>query len=369
MMDERGHELEAQVAADPKNVALVHAFALHLVRMGDFLAAQRVVARAIAAGARGKEVIPALLAANVPMRVVPHRAAHALAAVVGRSALPFADLPSPASTRVALAEGILAGLAGDGRRVDVRAIPGGLVPIPGSPFALPGDMLGRAVLVLGNALYAGGEGRSEPAQPVAVRDLQEPRSSWRRVVFPEEACPPDLAVDALLAAPRARVIAVSGAPEPRTCFVIDVRAPLAPRVVETHPLRAHGQEERLLAASLDAKWMALLGAGAVDGAPARWIALHETDGLAERGLLTEPAADADAAWQDLLVVGDRLVVAAGTRGVLSLQLGSATLSPVAEPKLEPGEGAVRLVRLDASRCVASLASAGRPLRHVVVRVG
>lgn len=373
MIDERGRELEAEVAADPKNIAKVHAFALHLVRLGDFLAAQRVVARAIAAGARGKEMIPPLLGANVPMRVVPHRAAHALAGVVGKSALQFADLPSPSATRMALSEGILAGLVADARQVEVRSIPGGLAQIPGSPFKLPGEMVGQCLLVAGNALYVGGADASERARLVAVRDLQEPGSSWRRIDLPEEACPAGKSIHALLPASRTRVIAIDDGKKPGWIHVLDVRAPLAPRVPSSEPLRAHGEGERVLAASLDGRWLALLSADAAS----RFIALHESDAFAERGLVSERVEHPDDGWQDLLVMGERLVVAAGRRGVLTLALTllpdpslvAEALAPVPDLKLEPNEAVTRLTRLDATRCVASVATVGRIQRHVVVRFG
>jgi hypothetical protein len=382
--DQQLRDLERSALAAPDDLDLAARLATGLLRAGRAEDAERWAVRALGHGPDPARLELAR-AARVPFLALPAHHGHALVAVGPRRApddvprdvasLPFHETTVALSTR-----GVVAGFpALDSTELHVLALANGLAPWPGSPFqvplAPPLDGHGFALALVGTTLYVGGLGA------LALRDLRDADARWVRVALPPQCA--RNTIDALLV-DGARLLVVDDVVFPKYLLAYDVTDPLAPALLSCEDILS-GTNQRIRAAALGERWLAVLTGGAHRGGDFVQVKLVERASLALRGWVThvtrwsEERDRAPRRWHDVAVDGGRLLIAAGVEGVLSLDL-SRHADPLlggAEPEqLDPGllervvavgagERATRVTCAGPGRVVACLQSED-DVRHVRV---
>lgn len=232
------------------------------------------------------------------------------------------------------------------------------------PFSnLPKGCVGHAIATTGESLIVGGH--SESKESLWIRTSGH-NGAWRPVVLPEGIGSPGKAIDGLLL-DNSRLIAVDDILFPK--WVIDYRLGDPGGLQDPRPvlLPAHITFERIHAAALGCKWVALISNGMNHGSKGSFISLLTRDTFQEQavwsahshsGLFDDGSPDdlspIDLALldaKDLGFVRKTLLVACGTHGLLSTSLeGWIPSSPEPPPLREvrdPRTGSRQMVE-DAS---------------------
>lgn len=373
--DQHLRALERRALAAPHDLELAARLATGLLRAGRGEDAQRWAARALGRSADAAGLALAR-AAGVAFLALPADHGHALVAVGADELHDVASLPFHAGTIALSTRGVVAGApAPDSAELRVLSLERGLAPWPGSPFQVPlepaGDGHALALALVGSMLYVGGRGA------LALRDLRDADARWVRVPLPAECA--RNTIDALLV-DGARLIVVDDMMWPKYLLTYDVTDPRAPALRSCDDILS-GVNQRLRAAALGDRWLAILGRGGHRGGLFGSVKLLDRERLALRTWITRivPWSAPAPEWLDVAIDGSRLLVAAGAEGVLALDLARHADTFIATDdgeQLDPdalervvavaaGERATRVVVAAPGRAVAVLQSAD-VVRHVRV---
>lgn len=379
--DQQLRDLERSALAAPDDLDLAARLATGLLRAGRAADAERWAVRALGRSPDAARLDLAR-AAGVPFLALPAHHGHALVAVGPPDDVPrdVASLPFHETTLALSARGVVAGFpALDSTELHVLALANGLAPWPGSPFqvplAPPVDGHGFALTLVGTTLYVGGLGA------LALRDLRDADARWVRVALPPQCA--RNTIDALLV-DGARLLVVDDMLFPKYLLAYDVTDPLAPALRSCDDILS-GVNQRIRAAALGERWLAVLAGGGHRGGNFVQVKLVDRERLTLRSWLTRLTPWSDARdrpppqWLDVAVDGSRLLIAAGADGVLAFDLARHADPYLASDEREQldadalervvaagaGERATRVTCAGPGRVVTCLVSAD-DVRHVRV---
>ena len=240
----------------------------------------------------------------------------------GRLGLPPSDRPTATNDRWVVA------VPPKGRSVHCwRIHTGG--PVDHRVLPLPDRTEVHAVALVGDTLYVGGARGDET---LCCWDLSESEPARRPIALPDNIRAPGKAIDGLLH-DADRLIAVDDIVFPKWNLVYDIQTPTAPILQSMHRIPGHGSYEQIVSAALGDTHVALLSSSVGRSGSYRHIALLDRSSLRECGAITvgrslhQDVRQLD--WRALSFSGSRLLIAAGTDGLLSLDL--AAVSPPPDP--------------------------------------
>lgn len=256
---------------------------------------------------------------------------------------PLAEVPGTAEARIAFApDGSTFAVLGPGgkraglfRLLDEAPWIEGLLPFSD----LPKGCIGHTIAAAGGSLIVGG--RSRAFESLWQRS-QGTGGRWEGVPLPNGIGARGKAIDALLLQ-GSRLIAVDDLLSPKWVVVYrldDAGSPHEPAAVR---LPEHIAYERICAAALGPRWIALISTGISHGSKGAFLSLLDRDSFKEQAVWSarrpgglfdagrpEDLGPIDLALldaRDLAFAGETLLIACGSRGMLSADLAGWTPPP------------------------------------------
>jgi hypothetical protein len=267
--------------------------------------------------------------------VLPHFGHPWLYEVVGRQPQPRSALPVTwgAITTVS-PDGRFLGILDAGRQ---QAMMMGIHPETGAvrhvlpPLALPEDGTGHTIALYGDVLYVGGH--NERGEMLWLRHAANPQQ-WQTVPLTLIEGGRGKAVDGLHVVGN-RLVVVDDLVIPKWNLILDISVPHRPECLRVVEMPYHTTYEEVIASALGGRWLALLSSGINHGVGSNHLSLLDVDTLHEAGAWSyveptkwnEGEAEGEPGLADPRAVawmGDRLHIAAGTKGILTVDFSDWT---------------------------------------------
>ena len=230
--------------------------------------------------------------------------------------------------------GWIASIVENGKAIGVARVDeaGSLVLHP--DLAVPSGFRIHALALMDDVLFVGGQGENEMA---GCLDLADDVPSWKNVPVPDSIKRDGKSIDGFLVSGE-RLISIDDTFHPKWLLLYDIRDPVAPVLTKMERLPDHGPYEWIVKSVINGRWIAVLSGTSGELAYCQHIAVLDTQIFSEVAVLDHcsfqsrwagyPALSEDTVlkWNSIALCGSWLLIAAGNRGVGTIEIDKALQS-------------------------------------------